>query len=84
MIEETLKPKGKIKKEQSARKFMVYCFSITYCLGHFGNVVLAFMGKISVETYIALWSGFTPLMLLIAEWYFKREDRQTQPTGGAK
>lgn len=64
------------KKELSARKFMVICFSITYCAGHVGNCILAIIGKISVEVYIALWSGFTPLMILIAEWYFKREDRQ--------
>lgn len=64
------------KKEISARKFMVICFSITYCAGHIGNCILAIIGKITVDVYIALWSGFTPLMILIAEWYFKREDRQ--------
>lgn len=66
---------NKPKQELSARKFMVYCFSITYCGGHLANAFLAIIGKISVEVYIALWSGFTPMMILIAEWYFKREDR---------
>lgn len=69
------------KKESSARKFMVYVFSIAYCLGHIGNAVLAIMGKISVEVYIALWGNFSPIMILIAEWYFKREDRSN---GGVK
>jgi len=64
------------KKETSARKFMVYVFSVTYCLGHIGNTILAIIGKISVEVYIALWGSFTPMMILIAEWYFKREDRK--------
>ena len=63
------------KKEISARKFMVMCFSITYCIAQIGNCLLAIVGKIAVDVYIALWSGFTPLMILIAEWYFKREDR---------
>ena len=64
-----------MNKELSARKFMVIGFTTTYCLLNIGNLALAVTGKIAVETYLALWAGFSPLMILIAEWYFKREDR---------
>jgi hypothetical protein len=69
------------KKELSARKFMVFAFTLTYCLGQIGNAILAIIGKISVEVFIALWGGFTPMMILIAEWYFKRDDRKIGGTG---
>jgi len=71
-------------KEMSARKFMVVAFTLTFCLGQVGNCLLCVMGKISTEVYIALWGGFSPLMILIAEWYFKREDRVAEPKGEIK
>ena len=68
-------------EKMSARKFMVVGFTTTYCLLNIGNLALAVLGKIQVETYLALWAGFSPLMILIGEWYFKRNDRNGQKEG---
>jgi hypothetical protein len=65
-------------KDISARKFMVVMFTMTYCLLHIANAMLAVLNYIKVETYLALWGSFTPVMLLIAEWYFKRDDRKKE------
>ena len=64
------------KKEISARKFMVICFTLTYCALNIGNVILTIIKIMELNTYIACWSAFNTPMILIAEWYFKREDRQ--------
>jgi len=68
-------------KDVSARKFMTITFTLTYCLIHVGNCILAIMSKIQIETYLALWGSFSVPMILIAEWYFKRGDRTN---GGVK
>ena len=66
------------KKEVSARKFMVVMFSTTYCLLNMGNVILTIMKIMELPTYLACWAAFNTPMILIAEWYFKRDDRKKE------
>ena len=69
------------KREFSARKFMVIIFCSTYSLCIISFCVLAVRKLISVETLLALFGGFSTMVLLINEWYFKREDRKTENGG---
>ena len=64
------------KKEMSARKFMVVCFTVTFCLLNISNAVLTIMKLMPLDVYIACWGSFNAPMVLIADWYFKRDDRQ--------
>jgi Na+-driven multidrug efflux pump len=68
-------------KEISGRKFMVVAFTSTYCVVIVGLVILSIIGKVSVETLLAAFAGFATMVALQNEWYFKREDRETQPKG---
>ena len=42
--------------------------------------LMAIKRIINVETLLAIWAGFTPMVILINEWYFKREDRKNGNT----
>jgi hypothetical protein len=37
-----------------------------------------------LETFLGILAGFTPLVILIVEWYFKRDDRQKEDYGKEK
>lgn len=70
-----------IDKLTSGRYFQTVSLTTTYCLGIIGFLVLAVMKMISIEVLLALWAGFTPMVILINEWYFKRDDRKTENGG---
>ena len=53
-----------LEKISSGRWIMVVGFTITACIGFL-------TGKLSGE-------AFLPIVILIAEWYFKRDDRQKE------
>lgn len=74
MIDDVLK--RLFSKITSARFMMTLLFSATYCLGVIYALYLTAKGVLKVETFLGIWAGFTPLVILIAEWYFKREDRK--------
>lgn len=71
-----------IEKLLSGRYFQSVIFSTTYCICIVGSLILAIKKIISVEVFLALFAGFTPMVILINEWYFKREDRAKN--GGKK
>jgi len=50
-----------MNKLSSGRFIMVVCITLTACAGFL-------IGRLSGE-------AFLPIVILIAEWYFKREDR---------
>lgn len=70
------------KKEFSARKFMVIIFCSTYSLCIISFCIMAIKKIIAVDILLALFSGFATMVILINEWYFKREDRKME--NGAK
>lgn len=72
------------KQSMSGRKYMTYVFSTTYCGAIAGSIILVIMGKMTVETFLALLAGFTSITVLIAEWYFLREDRKKENGGETK
>ena len=63
-------------KEVSARKFMVWVFSTTYCLIMVGCTIALLKKIIATDTYIALLATFSLIVKGIAEDYFGREDRK--------
>jgi hypothetical protein len=64
-----------VSKFTSGRWIQSVAFTLTYCIGIIGALILTIMDKMKLETFLVLWSGFTGMVLLINEWYFKREDR---------
>ena len=62
----------------SGRKYMVISFTTTYCLAILGCLLCAIWKKLSIEVFLAMFAGFTPMLVLINEWYFKREDRERE------
>jgi len=64
-----------VAKFTSARWFMTVAFTSTYCIAILGLCLLAIKKTITTEVFLAVWAGFTPMVILINEWYFKREDR---------
>ena len=65
-------------KLSSGRWIQTVAFTLTYCIGIVGSVVMVIKGIMKLETFLAMWSGFTAMVMLINEWYFKREDRKTE------
>ena len=60
----------------SGRKFMTVAFSSTYCLVIVGSLILACMKLMTVSVLLALFSGFTPLVMYIVKSYYN----QSRPT----
>jgi len=69
-------------KLSSGRWIMSVSFTFTYCLGIIGALILTIMDKMKLETFLAVWAGFSTMVILINEWYFKREDRKSENGGG--
>lgn len=67
-----------LTKLLSGRYLMTIAFSITYCLVIIGFCILAGMGKIKVETLLAIFTNFATLVALIANWYFKRDRKKEE------
>jgi len=73
-----------LSKMTSGRWIQTVAFTLTYCLGIIGSAVMVILDKMKLEVFLGLWSGFTPMVILINEWYFKREDRQPENGGQQK
>ena len=65
-----------IDKFLSARFLMAVGFSFTYCLVIIASIILAITGKLSIEVFLALLTGFSSTMLYIVKSYFERNDRK--------
>lgn len=59
----------------SVRVIVTLLFTYTYCRLVLWALEMTSKGLLSVETLLGLLAGFTPLVILIIEWYFKRGDR---------
>lgn len=64
-----------LNKLLSARFLMAVGFSATYCLVIISSIILAIIGKLSIEVFLALLTGFSSTMLYIVQSYFERKDR---------
>lgn len=61
----------------SARFIVTLMFVYTYCRIIEEMIGLLERGIIKVETFLGVMAGFTPLVILIVQWYFQRKDRQS-------
>ena len=76
LIQANINIPDKIKEKlTSGRYFQTVCLTSTYCLCMVAFCIMAIKKIIAIETLLAIWAGFTPMVILINEWYFKREDR---------
>lgn len=64
-----------IKKMLSGRWIQTVSLTLTYCAVILGCLYLTAKKIMPITVFIALFSGFTSMVVLINEWYFKREDR---------
>ncbi len=67
-----------LSKLTSGRWIQTVAFTFTYCLCIVGSAVMVILDKMKLETFLGIWSGFTPMVILINEWYFKRDDRKPE------
>ena len=78
-----------IDKVMSGRWFTTVLIITTYCALMIFSAVLTYRGKITCETFLSLFAGFTGLVTLIINQYFHRGDRATptqdiEPKGEVK
>ena len=64
-----------ISKLLSVRVLVTLLFVGTYCKVVATSLKLVETGVMKLETFLGILAGFTPLVILIVEWYFKRSDR---------
>lgn len=62
----------------SGRYFSTVTMVGTYCLAILISLFLTAKGKISVNTFLGLFSGFAGLTGFIVKAYFDREDRKKE------
>ena len=67
-----------INKITSVRVLVTLLFVGTFCTVILKSLSLVESGIMQLETFLAILAGFTPLVILIVEWYFKRSDRKGQ------
>lgn len=67
---------SKKDKLLSARRIIAIRIVTTYCLIMAGTLVLALMGKLSIEAFLGVIGGFGTLVLAVAAFYFERKDRE--------
>ena len=60
-----------------ARYIMTILFSATYCIVVLLSGVALLMGKLNVETFVAVLGAFALVVREIASSYFDRTDRKT-------
>ena len=65
-----------IDKLLSGRYYQTVVFTTTYCLVILGLCVMTIRKIIDAATFLGVFAGFTTMVVLINEWYFKREDRK--------
>jgi hypothetical protein len=64
-----------VAKLLSVRVLVTLLFVGTYCKVVATSLKLVETGVMKLETFLGILAGFTPLVILIVEWYFKRSDR---------
>lgn len=57
----------------SGRKFMSIAFTVTYCLCILGSLILTVIKVLDVKVFLALLTGFAPMVLHINNAYFSRD-----------
>lgn len=70
-----------LEKLTSGRWIQTVSFTLTYCLIMTGMCYMVIKGKIEAAVFLGAFSGFTTMVVLINEWYFKREDRGQKGQG---
>ena len=70
-----------IAKLTSVRVLVTLLFVSTYCKIALWSLSLVEQGIMQLETFLGILAGFTPLVILIVEWYFKRTDRADKENG---
>lgn len=73
-----------ISKLISVRVLVTLLFVGTYCKVVATSLELVKTGVMKLETFLGILAGFTPLVILIVEWYFKREDRSKKDNDNDK
>jgi uncharacterized Tic20 family protein len=71
-----------ISKLISVRVLVTLLFVGTYCKVVATSLELVKTGVMKLETFLGILAGFTPLVILIVEWYFKRNDRINKSDNG--
>lgn len=64
-----------IDKLLSGRYFSTLAVITTYCLMIFSCIYLTVLGKLTVETLLGIFTGFTTLATMVIKSYFERSDR---------
>ncbi len=67
-----------LDKMSSGRWIQTVTLTLTYCIVILGCLYLTAKKIMQITVFIALFSGFTSMVVLINEWYFKREDRKKE------
>ena len=67
-----------LMKMSSGRWIQTVALTLTYCAVVLGCLFLTAKKVMEITVFIALFSGFTSMVVLINEWYFKREDRKPE------
>lgn len=62
----------------SGRKYMVVTLTTTYCMSILGSLLCVILKRIEFQVFLALFTGLGTIVLMINEWYFKREDRKQE------
>jgi hypothetical protein len=60
----------------SARFLTTLAMCSTYCLINIALVVLVMLGKITTETFLGVFAGFSTMFGIIVKSYFDRVDRK--------
>lgn len=71
-------------KITSVRLIITIAFTYTYCTIMLSCLEMVKSKIMGLETFLGILAGFTPLVILIVEWYFKRDDRQKEDYGKEK
>ena len=71
-----------LKKLSSGQWLMTIMVIFTYCIVIVSSVILAILGRLQTETFLALFAGFAGLALYIAKSYFERDRKQENGGNG--
>jgi hypothetical protein len=73
-----------IDKCLSGRFFSMVLIISTYCALMIFCAILTYKGKLTSETFLSLFAGFTGLVTLITNAYFHKPKTETQDQQGGK
>jgi len=65
-----------IAKLLSGRYFCTMAVITTYCIVLLFSVKMVLVDKMTVETFLGMFVGFTTISTMIIEGYFRRSDRK--------